>query len=72
MFWAYLRILSIPKNLRTIKTNFEKANGLGISEVEFFVRFLEKLKIPKIFFEIYWPLALGGSVTPVVSHHQVW
>ena len=31
MFWVYLKILSIPKNLRTLKTNFEEADGLGIS-----------------------------------------
>ena len=30
-FWVYLENLSIPKNLRTLKTNFEKADGLGIS-----------------------------------------
>ena len=30
MFWVYLKNLSIPKNLRTLKTNFEKADGLGI------------------------------------------
>ena len=32
MFWVQPRNLSIPKNLRTLKTNFEKADGLGISE----------------------------------------
>ena len=27
--------MSIPKNLRTLKTNFEKADGLGISKIYF-------------------------------------
>ena len=31
MFWVYLKNLSIPKNLRTLKTNFEEADGLGIN-----------------------------------------
>ena len=31
MFWVYLKNLSVPKNLRTLKTNFEKADGLGNS-----------------------------------------
>ena len=31
MFWVYLKNLSIPKNLRTLETNFEEADGLGIS-----------------------------------------
>ena len=30
MFWEYLKNLSRPKNLRTLKTNFEEADGLGI------------------------------------------
>ena len=30
MFRVYLKNLSIPKNLRTLKTNFEEADGLGI------------------------------------------
>ena len=32
MFWVYLRNLSIPKYLRTLKINFEKADGLGITQ----------------------------------------
>ena len=31
MFWVYLKILSVPKSLRTLKANFEEADGLGIS-----------------------------------------
>ena len=31
LFWVQLKNLSIPKNLRALKTNFEKADGLGIS-----------------------------------------
>ena len=30
---VYLKILSIPKNSRTLKTNFEEADGLGISMI---------------------------------------
>ena len=30
MFWVYLKNLNISKNLRTLKTNFEEADGLGI------------------------------------------
>ena len=29
--------MSIPKNLRTLKTNFEKADGLGIRFIWFFI-----------------------------------
>ena len=32
MFWVYLKNLSIPKNLRTLKTNVEEADGLGNSD----------------------------------------
>ena len=32
MFSVYLKNLSIPKNLRTLKTNFEEADGLGIRQ----------------------------------------
>ena len=31
MFWVYIKILSIPKNLRALKTIFKKADGRGIS-----------------------------------------
>ena len=30
LLWVHLKILSIPKNLRTLKTNFDEADGLGI------------------------------------------
>ena len=30
IFWVYLKNLSIPQNLTTLKTNFEEADGLGI------------------------------------------
>ena len=31
MFWVYLKNLTIPKNLRILKTNFKEADGLGKS-----------------------------------------
>ena len=31
MFWVYLKNLNIPKSFRTLETNFEEADGLGIS-----------------------------------------
>ena len=31
----YLKNLSIPKKLRTLKTNFEETDGLGISNASF-------------------------------------
>ena len=31
LIWVYFKNLSIPKDLRTLKTNFESADGLGIS-----------------------------------------
>ena len=32
MFWVWLKFLRILKNLSTLKTNFEEADGLGITE----------------------------------------
>ena len=32
LFWVRLKNLNLTKNLRTLKTNFEKADGLGISQ----------------------------------------
>ena len=37
--------MSIPKNLRTLKTNFEKADGLGMSFGEEKFRVLFKNKV---------------------------
>jgi hypothetical protein len=39
LFLVYVKNLSIPKNLRTPKTNFEEADGLGIRNEKLNVHF---------------------------------
>ena len=51
-----LKFPILPKNEQNTWKNYPDSSLDTFSK--FFVRFLEELKIPKIAFEIYWPLVI--------------
>ena len=62
--------MSIPKNLRTLKTNFEEADGLGIISVQGCGASRKILYTMKVY--INEPIFLGSSYLwpPAVSKNQ--